>query len=194
MIEQLRLNWTTNGAAQYDALCSTAFLSKTIVPLFACSLVDNVDTGDVSFEEMLKREAPLLDEDVLANRSKLQELALHLRHNWMHGLAGDFRRRRSTHAGDSDIWDTIHNLYVARKTLQAVLMACAETEDLLHSFVHRDAAVERPKKLSDSLKDDLLVKTFGVPLVCIVRCIIGPFEGFNIRNVLCHGMLIFASK
>jgi hypothetical protein len=59
-------------------------------------------------------------------------------------------------------------------------------EDLLHDFVLQFGG-ERQRKLSDSLTHPALAQHFGVATMAVVQCVIGPFQGFNIRNVLFHG-------
>lgn len=170
----------------------SGFVDASIAPLYeACkctrenkwqSIVDDAPFG------YLKRALDLRDEGV-EDRKALRKLAMKLKGECC-------VVRQAFEAGLIDnclggVWTLVRDMYEEGDSTLAVMLACAETEDVLHDFVfQRDpTARERPKKLGDSLENPSLATHFSGSTLAIMRSLVGPFCGFNLRNVLFHGFV-----
>lgn len=181
---RLRRDWLERGAAPY-VLPVNACLSEDVRALFAAvpepALCEDAVHDVGAFVGRL-----VLAPDVLSSRDATMALAAHLR------LCA--RRLAACFVGDapvaSSFWAAVRAHYREGRVALAVLMACSETEDALHALVFCIGGTGvHNRKLSESLDHPCVAMALGTHLTAVLRALVGPFMGFNLRNVLWHGFV-----
>ena len=158
-----------------------SFLADDIRPLFS----DLNDVQQEEFPENVDVFQFLCPENILHEKKRLMALCSTLR-SYCSCLS-----KRFESMDVNGQWAQIQNWLVTGHALTSFQVGCAVLEDLLQQVVLREdpQQVKIRFKLSELLQTSSLHLRLGPSLSALLLSTIGPFCGFNARNIAFHGFI-----